>query len=75
MNYIDRFSHKREDRLIELISKLTGLDLDQIQIAVKEYGLEKVLDEPTLLTEDANEKIGDLKFFIDYMNREDSNEE
>lgn len=66
---------KIEERLIELISGITDLDINRVRAAVTEHGVKTVLSNPALISEEAVSKINDLKYILDSMNGEDTDEE
>lgn len=55
----------------DLISKHTNTNKEKIEFFIKEFGIEKLFNEPQLigLTDDQTEKLIELKTLIDMMGR------
>lgn len=70
MVYYDANNKKREERLIELIAGITDLNIDQVKTAIMKNGIKEVFDNPALISEEAVEKINDLKFVLDFMSED-----
>ena len=70
MDYPYGRDKKREERLIELISNITDLDINRVRAAITEHGIKTVFDNPELISKEAVEKINDLKFLMEAMNQE-----
>lgn len=75
MEFDYKFKQENRARIIELISSLSDIDLSVVKTAVDDHGLEKVLEDPTIISKEDNEKLEDLMQIISFINKEAQQDE
>ena len=65
MEYNQTLNQENTNRIVEVISELTGINQAEVHTAIQTHGLQKVLKDPTLISGKANDKLKALKTFIE----------
>lgn len=67
MEYDRNAREANNDRMAEVIFKLTGIEKNKVKFALDKYGVQKLLENPQLVEDGKADRLVDLKNIIDFL--------